>query len=84
MGDPRVRTIGQVDDGIAELPLRIGIDHDTVTVGCPGMTWRLTLSQAGELALLLVSACWEAQQQQDRAVAGLAGWLTREGEARDG
>ena len=50
-----VRTIGAIKD-IDDVPLPIGIDHDTVTIGdrC------FTLAQVEEVAQVLVSAVWAA------------------------
>jgi hypothetical protein len=63
MGEPYVREIGHVEDGVAELPLRVGIDHGTVRVGCPGMTWQLAVPHADELVALLITAIAYAERR---------------------
>jgi len=68
MSDPYVREVGridwEVDDGVAGIPLQVGVDYDTVTIGCGAIRWRLTAAQLEELAQLLVSATWEAAAHQ--------------------
>ena len=60
MADTATREIGRLEDGIAEIPLRVGVDGGVVTVGCPGMTWRLSPELADELAALIITAWWDA------------------------
>jgi hypothetical protein len=67
MSDPHVREVGridwEIDDGVAGIPLQVGVDYDTVTIGSGETTWRLSASQLEEFAQLLVRACWEAARQ---------------------
>jgi hypothetical protein len=74
-GDPHVREVGHVDweagDGVAGIPLQVGVDYDTVTIGSGEMTWRLGAAQVEELAQLLVSATWEAAAHQGGVLAAL-------------
>jgi hypothetical protein len=59
MSDPNARVLGQVydTDGI---PLQVGVDYDTVTIGGQ----KLDQASAEVFAHLLVAACWQAGEQR--------------------
>jgi len=62
MADQYVREVGRVKD-MDDMPLDVGVDYDSVTLGWPGRQRRLTSAQAEEFAQLFVSACWQAGVQ---------------------
>ena len=68
MADRHVRRVGEVFD-IDELPVRIGVDYDTVTIGVGIGEIRLNQRQAEEFAQAFVSACWQAAMQQAEMAA---------------
>jgi hypothetical protein len=61
--DPAVRQVGTVTD-IDGIALAIGVDHDTVSIGTPGVLphpqWRFDGGTLTELARLLAAATFEA------------------------
>jgi hypothetical protein len=64
MSDPFAREIGRVADELG-VSVRIGVHHDTVSVGMghSAQLAYLTAAQAEEFARLFVRACWEAAGQ---------------------
>ena len=64
MSDPHVREIGRVADELG-VSVRIGVHHDTVSVGMghSAQLAYLTAAQAEEFAQLFVRACWLAARQ---------------------
>ena len=61
MGDAYVREVGSVED-VDGVPLAVGVDYGTVTIGGPGSrwAWRLDSRQAETFAQLFTAACWQA------------------------
>lgn len=77
MADKYVREIGRVED-VDGLPLAVGTDYGTVTIGPPGTQRGLVTEQADELAAMLITALWQAERDAGRMAvseepAGAAG-----------
>jgi hypothetical protein len=61
MPDPYVREVGSVTD-MDDRPVKVGVDHDTVTID----DHALTRDQAEEFAHLFAAACWDAGENSGR------------------
>lgn len=68
MGNPYVREIGRVED-IDGLPLAVGVEDGTVTIGLLAETRNLIAEQADEPAALLITALWQAERDAGRMAA---------------
>ncbi len=65
MSDPHVREVGRLDDGgDVAVPLAVGVNYGTVTIGCGAIRWTLSVTAVEELAQLLVAATWQAAAYQ--------------------
>jgi hypothetical protein len=68
MSGPRVRFVGQVED-MDGMPVKVGVDHDAVTIQAWGTPIRFQSAAAEEFAQLYVSACWQAARQAGEMAA---------------